>query len=172
MMKKGGFRTVLGGNIGYALTGEIFKTDIGQQVFVAGQETGNDRLSTPDYIVAEISSFQLESIKEFRPQGAVIVNITPDHLDRYHSLKEYGDAKARIFENQREEDFLVLNRDDPETMKVASEKLAVKNEKPRVFSFSRHREVEGICLRGMWCIAQSRACPLPLLPCHLSRRKR
>ena len=166
MMKKGGFRTVLGGNIGYALTGEMFKTDIGQQVVVAGQETGNDRLSTPDYIVAEISSFQLETIKEFRPQGAVIVNITPDHLDRYHSLKEYGDAKARIFENQREEDFLVLNRDDPETMKVASEKLAVKNEKPRVFSFSRHREVEGICLRGdvVYCTIPGLPLASPSMP--------
>jgi len=144
MMKKGGFRTVLGGNIGYALTEEIAKTGVGRQVCIPEQKTENAQLPTPDYIVAEISSFQLETIKEFRPQGAVIVNITPDHLDRYHSLKEYGDAKAKIFENQRGEDFLVLNRDDPETMKVATEKLAVKNEKPRVFSFSRHREVEGI----------------------------
>ena len=59
-----------------------------------------------DFIVAEVSSFQLESIKDFRPKGAAIINITPDHLDRYHSLEEYGDAKARIFENQKKEIFL------------------------------------------------------------------
>ncbi|MCG2720552.1 MAG: UDP-N-acetylmuramoyl-L-alanine--D-glutamate ligase [Thermodesulfovibrionales bacterium] len=166
MMKKGGFRTVLGGNIGYALTEEILKTSIGRQLFIAEQRTENKRLPTPDYIVAEISSFQLETIKEFRPQGAVIVNITPDHLDRYHSLKEYGDAKAKIFENQREDDFLVLNRDDPETMKVATEKLAVKNEKPRVFSFSRHREVEGICLRGgeVYCTIPGLPLASPSMP--------
>ena len=54
---------------------------------------------------------------------ATILNITPDHLDRYHSFEEYSDAKARIFENQKEDDFLVLNWDDPATMKVKSEKL-------------------------------------------------
>ncbi|MFZ5907677.1 MAG: UDP-N-acetylmuramoyl-L-alanine--D-glutamate ligase [Nitrospirota bacterium] len=136
MMKKGGFPTVLGGNIGYALSGEIVKR--------GASETGSGQLSVPDYIVAEISSFQLETISEFRPRGAVIVNITPDHLDRYPSIREYGDAKARIFENQTGEDFLVINHDDPETVKIMHEKLAVKHEKPRVFFFSRCGEVEGV----------------------------
>jgi len=144
MMNKGGYRTLLGGNIGYALTEEIGKAVNSHQVSVVGKEFRNSNPSTIDYIVAEISSFQLETIQKFRPQGAVVVNITPDHLDRYHSLQEYSDAKARIFENQSKGDFLVLNRDDPETMKVVSEKLKVKSEKPGIFYFSRQREVEGI----------------------------
>jgi UDP-N-acetylmuramoylalanine--D-glutamate ligase len=77
----------------------------------------------------------------------VILNITPDHLDRYHSLEEYCDAKARIFENQVEGDFLLLNADDPEAVKAMSEKLKVKKEKPRIFYFSRKREVEGVYSR-------------------------
>jgi UDP-N-acetylmuramoylalanine--D-glutamate ligase len=163
MMKKGGFRTVLGGNIGNALTGEILKIVSSQQSAVSSQtnterglsqiyghsrrigtvpESIDLRLKTIDYIVTEVSSFQLESIKDFRPKVATILNITPDHLDRYHSFEEYSDAKARIFENQKEDDFLVLNWDDPATMKVKSEKL--KSEKPRIVYFSRKEEVEGL----------------------------
>ncbi len=155
MMKKGGFRTILGGNIGNALTEEIHRR-IGE---MGKRRNGEKELSVSplrplsvsdigvDYIVAEVSSFQLESIKNFRPKVAGIVNITPDHLDRYQSLKEYGNAKARMFENQKEGDFLVLNWDDPETIRVKSEKLKVKSEKPRIFYFSRKKEVEGVNLK-------------------------
>jgi UDP-N-acetylmuramoylalanine--D-glutamate ligase len=132
MMKKGGFRTILGGNIGNALTEEIVKH--------GAQGSASDI----DFIVAELSSFQLESIKDFRPRGAAVINITPDHLDRYHTLEEYGNAKARIFENQKKDDFLILNRDDPGTMKVISEKLEVRSEKPEIYYFSRKQEVEGL----------------------------
>jgi UDP-N-acetylmuramoylalanine--D-glutamate ligase len=132
MMKKGGFRTILGGNIGNALTGEIVK------------HGAHGSASAPDFIVAELSSFQLESIKDFRPRGAAVINITPDHLDRYRTLEEYGNAKARIFENQKKDDFLILNRDDPGTMKVKSEKLEVKSDKPEIYYFSRTQEVEGL----------------------------
>ena len=149
MMKKGGFRTVLGGNIGNALTGEIHERTrepenrgIGEVTVSPFHQSIDLRLKTIDYIVTEVSSFQLESIKDFRPKVATILNITPDHLDRYHSFEEYGDAKARIFENQKEDDFLVLNWDDPVTMKVKSEKL--KSEKPRIVYFSRKEEVEGL----------------------------
>ena len=131
MLRKGGFRTILGGNIGNALTEEIHK------------RTAKSDLEV-DYVVVEVSSFQLETIKDFRPKGAVILNITPDHLDRYHSFREYAEAKARIFENQREEDFLVLNADDPETMKITTEKLEVTSKKLKIFYFSRKKEVEGI----------------------------
>ena len=167
MMKKGGFRTVLGGNIGNALTGEIHKRahetenrGIGEvtvsnerglsQIYGHSRRIGTVpesidlRLKTIDYIVTEVSSFQLESIKDFRPKVATILNITPDHLDRYHSFDEYTDAKARIFENQKEDDFLVLNWDDPATMKVKSEKVKVKSKKPRIVYFSRKEEVEGL----------------------------
>jgi len=137
ILRKGGFRTIIGGNIGNALTEEILKLLKGQGSMVSSQKA-------LDYIVAEVSSFQLESIKDFRPKVASILNITPDHLDRYHSFKEYMDAEARVFDNQREDDFLVLNADDPGTIKIKSEKLKAKSEKPRVFYFSRRREVEGI----------------------------
>jgi UDP-N-acetylmuramoylalanine--D-glutamate ligase len=150
MLKKAGFKTVLGGNIGNALTEEIYKrlgesetrrleeVTVSYTRHVAGSAIG------VDYIVAEVSSFQLESIKDFRPKGAVILNITPDHLDRYHSVDEYYYTKTRIFENQKEDDFLLLNADDPETMNLASEKLKARNEKPKIFYFSRKKKVDGI----------------------------
>jgi UDP-N-acetylmuramoylalanine--D-glutamate ligase len=151
MMRKGEFKTILGGNIGNALTEQIY------------QQRAESRELSVDFIVAEISSFQLESIKDFRPKGATIVNITPDHLDRYHSLGEYRDAKARIFENQGEGDSLVLNRDDPETMRLKREKLQVKDEKLKIVYFSRREKVEGLYSKeGM---VYSNLPDLPLSPC-------
>jgi UDP-N-acetylmuramoylalanine--D-glutamate ligase len=133
MLNKGGFKTILAGNIGNALTEEIYK-------IIAAK----DKNLRPDFIVVEVSSFQLEAMEMFRPEGASILNITPDHMDRYHSMKKYKDAKAQIFANQREGDFLVLNADDPETLKVRSEKLEERSEKPRIYYFSRKKEVNGI----------------------------
>lgn len=144
MMKKNGFRTILGGNIGNALTEEILKAFKDHEVTVINKEIIDSRSSLIDYIVAEVSSFQLDSIKEFRPKVACIVNITPDHLDRYHSMEEYAKSKARIFENQEGDDFLVLNKDDPETTKLVIEKLKKKDLRPHVIFFSRKEEVEGI----------------------------
>lgn len=144
MMRKAGFKTIVGGNIGNALTEEILK-EVKSQKSKAGGKIHAARCTLhADFIVAEISSFQLESIESFRPKGAVILNITPDHLDRYHSMDEYRDAKARVFLNQQKEDFLVLNADDPETMKVESLKLKVKSERPKIFYFSRKKPVEGV----------------------------
>jgi len=142
MLRKGGFRTLLGGNIGNALTEEIHKT-VGHKALSARSNEN----STLDFIVVEVSSFQLESIDTFKPMGAAILNITPDHLDRYHSMDGYSDAKAAIFRNQDEKDYLVLNADDPEVRKVESEKLKVEGEKPRVFYFSHKQEVKGIYLK-------------------------
>lgn len=151
MLNKGGFRTILGGNIGNALTEEIYKIQKSEEIcprinlknspippLLKGGEGGFD------FVVAEVSSFQLEAIEMFRPAGASILNVTPDHMDRYHSMEKYKDAKAQIFANQREEDFLILNADDIETMKVESEKLKVKSERPETFYFSRKKEVNGI----------------------------
>lgn len=73
-------------------------------------------------IAAEVSSFQLEFIKTFKPRAAVILNITPDHLERHHTMEAYVAAKARIFENMDESDCLLLNADDsytPELKKQA-----------------------------------------------------
>ncbi|MBI4710100.1 MAG: UDP-N-acetylmuramoyl-L-alanine--D-glutamate ligase [Nitrospirae bacterium] len=150
MLKRAGFKTLLGGNIGNALTKEILKTVNSEQLTVDSEGKGLLHFppnAMPDFIVAEVSSFQLESIEEFRPKAAAILNITPDHMDRYHTAEEYIDAKARIFENQGAGDFLVLNADDPAVMKVKSEKLKVKSEKPHVIYFSRQKEVEGAYLK-------------------------
>jgi UDP-N-acetylmuramoylalanine--D-glutamate ligase len=147
MLREAGFKTLLGGNIGNALSEEIQKAiaEGRPKAEVEGKENLN--LNLADFVVVEVSSFQLETIDEFRPMGATILNITPDHLDRYHSMAEYGDAKAAIFRNQDEDDFLVLNADDPQIQKVASEKLKVKSEKPRIFYFSSRDRVKGIYLK-------------------------
>jgi UDP-N-acetylmuramoylalanine--D-glutamate ligase len=140
MLRKGGFRTILGGNIGNALTEEIYR-------IVSDGDRNVSSLTpyaSPDFIVVEVSSFQLEAVDTFRPRIASILNITPDHMDRYPSIDEYGGAKARICGNQNEDDFLVLNGDDPEIIKMRNEKLETRTSNPKVIYFSRQREVEGV----------------------------
>ncbi len=153
MLGKSGFKAIIGGNIGNALTGEISKLKF----------TGKGSQLTVDYIVAEVSSFQLEGIDTFRPKVATILNITPDHLDRYRGFKDYVDAKARIFKNQREGDSLVLSADDPETMRVESEKLRKRSEKPKTFYFSRSKDVEGVYYKdgAVYCNLHNFSAPVP-----------
>jgi len=100
------------------LVGQILQ-DWGLNVFVGGnlglplsEAAGSDW----DFVVAELSSFQLESIQHFRPRIAALLNITPDHLDRYADFGAYQAAKWRIFENQGAEDHAILNHDDPLTV--------------------------------------------------------
>jgi UDP-N-acetylmuramoylalanine--D-glutamate ligase len=95
-----------------------------------------DQAKPETWIVLEVSSFQLETIVSFRPRIAVILNITPDHLDRHKTFANYVDAKARIFENQDAKDFSVLNADDATTAGLAARTHA------QVFWFSRKKEVE------------------------------
>ena len=91
--------------------------------------------STDDTVtVAEVSSFQLETIDAFRPEIGVLLNLTPDHLDRHASFEAYADAKLRIFENQRERDAAILNADDPEVTRRMPNG-------PRVYWFSRKKRV-------------------------------
>ncbi len=93
--------------------------------------------STSDtYNVLEVSSFQMETIETFRPEVAVVLNISPDHLDRHRTLKAYVDAKARIFENQKESDYAVLNADDPTCRELADRARA------RTCWFSRKGEIK------------------------------
>jgi UDP-N-acetylmuramoylalanine--D-glutamate ligase len=99
-----------------------------------------ERAKPETMIVLEISSFQLETIQTFRPKIAVILNVTPDHLDRHRTFEIYTDAKARIFKNQQGSDFAVLNADDPTCVAMGGRTRA------QVFWFSRHKEVE----RGAW----------------------
>ncbi len=99
MLKAAGMRVFVGGNLGTPLTEAV-----------GGQF---------DAVVAEVSSFQLEWIEQFRPHVGVHLNLTDDHFDRYRDLDDYGAAKARLFENQRADDWAVLNRDDPQVWKLA-----------------------------------------------------
>ncbi len=116
ILKNAGFATILAGNIGRPLISCVEKT------------------SDKTIMVAELSSFQLELIERFRPNISLFLNLTPDHLDRHHTLESYGAAKARIFENQTEADSTVLNADDPGTTPYAPAK-------PHVFWFSRKQRV-------------------------------
>ena len=102
-----------------ALLGEIMK-NYKESVFVVGNigtpYTGVVPETTPDsVVVAEISSFQLETVHAFRPKVSAILNITPDHLNRHHTMEAYIEAKERIAENQTEQDICVLNYEDEET---------------------------------------------------------
>jgi UDP-N-acetylmuramoylalanine--D-glutamate ligase len=105
-----------------ALTGELFKQG-GGRTFVGGN-LGlplAEAALTPnawDNLVVELSSFQLEGIQQMRAKGAVILNLTPDHLDRYPSHEAYGAAKARIFLNQKLGDFAVVNAEDAHVMRL------------------------------------------------------
>ena len=104
-----------------SLCGHILQR-CGEQVFVGGN------IGTPlieavdgDYSVAvvELSSFQLESVATFHPHVAVLLNISPDHLDRYADMRSYMEAKQRIFANQNATDLMVLNHDDPRVLALA-----------------------------------------------------
>ncbi len=106
MLAKAGKKALVAGNIGNALTEDV--------TLLRGQ----------DWIVAELSSFQLEDIETFRPRIAAILNVTQDHLDRYPDLAAYGEAKARVFMNQQKDDVLVLNFDDPEVKAFAQRTAA------------------------------------------------
>ncbi|MDR1572545.1 MAG: UDP-N-acetylmuramoyl-L-alanine--D-glutamate ligase [Clostridiales Family XIII bacterium] len=88
------------------------------------------------WLVVEVSSFQLESSKDFRPAVSALLNITPDHMDRHMRMEAYAAAKARIFRNQTEDDFFVVNRDDEAAWSLAAGCPA------RVVPFSRKIEPE------------------------------
>ena len=95
IMKASGRQTAVGGNIGSVLS-----------------EQAED-LPRTAVVVAELSSFQLEFTQSLKAKSAVILNLTPDHLERHHTMAAYGEAKKRIFRNQDASDYAVLNYDDP-----------------------------------------------------------
>lgn len=101
MLERAGVPVVVAGNIGTALCDVV-------------PGLGPDR-----WVVAELSSFQLETIEIFRPEVACLLNVTQNHLDRYADLAEYRDAKARLFLNQEPGDWAVLNADDPAVLEAA-----------------------------------------------------
>ncbi len=123
IFKHNGYHTFVGGNIGNPLI-ELAES---HEIY--------------DQVVAEISSFQLEWITSFRPTVAALLNLSEDHLDRYPDYQAYINAKLRIFENQTEDDFAVVNRDDPLVWQHA------QNLKAALFPFSRKIELE----EGIFC---------------------
>lgn len=94
LLRASGGTVHVGGNIGNPLIREVLDA------------------KPEDWVVAEVSSFQLEAIRSFRPRVSVILNLSADHLDRYYSMDEYAEAKYRVFANQNEHDFFVGNLDD------------------------------------------------------------
>lgn len=118
IFKNAGVQTCVGGNIGLPLVLEV------------------EKYGLQDVIIAEVSSFQLETIEKFKPKVSLLLNFTPDHLDRHGNMENYIAAKARIYENQDQSDYTILNYDDPG---VAA--LGTKT-KGKVIFFSRQHKLE------------------------------
>lgn len=132
MLRQAGFRVTVGGNIGAPISAQV-------------EESTADTLH-----VIEVSSFQLEQIEQFRPWVAVMLNFSPDHLDRHHTVEAYAGAKARVFENQQATDFAVLNADDEPAMRLAANTKATR----RLFSRSG-RIAEGTVVEDGWIVSRT-----------------
>jgi UDP-N-acetylmuramoylalanine--D-glutamate ligase len=132
ILKNAGIKTLVGGNIGTPL--------------LTLAETSTDA----GWTVVELSSFQLETIRDFRANVAICLNVTPNHLDRYESFTDYAAAKHRIFLNQTTDDVAVLNADDEITIDWAD------GLKANVVMFSVKRDLEeGLFLRGRDLVCRS-----------------
>ncbi|GAB4434333.1 MAG: UDP-N-acetylmuramoyl-L-alanine--D-glutamate ligase [bacterium] len=127
------------------LIGEILK-NAGISAFVGGNigtpliEYAYD--DSKDLAVVEVSSFQLETVRHFHPFGGVILNITPDHLDRYSSMEEYAETKMRLFDHMESFDFAVLNNDDDWIMRYKPSILA------EIYLFSTKKKLKKGCFLG------------------------
>jgi UDP-N-acetylmuramoylalanine--D-glutamate ligase len=132
MLETAGFRVAVGGNIGVPLSAQVAE-------------------STPDtFHVVETSSFQLEQIDTFHPWIAVMLNFSPDHLDRHPSAEAYAAAKGRIFENQDSGDWAVINADDPSVLELA------RRGRARRRLFSRHTALaDGTVVDAGWIVDRS-----------------
>ncbi len=143
MLMADGRRAQIAGNVagaGERLGGSLAFPESDQPVPLV---TAAMRSAPESVIVAEVSTFQLEWVESFRPKIAALLNVTSDHMDRHASVEEYAALKARIFENQGEGDFAIINAENPFTASLAP-KL-----KGRVLRFARLSEVdEGGFLRG------------------------
>ncbi|HSU20030.1 MAG TPA: UDP-N-acetylmuramoyl-L-alanine--D-glutamate ligase [Acidobacteriaceae bacterium] len=133
ILKASGRPTLVGGNIGRPVVDMVAES------------------TAESWSVLEVSSFQLETIQSFRPRIAVVLNITPDHLDRHGSFKTYAAAKTRITENQTADDLLVLNAEDEPT------KLVAAKSKAQIYWFSPRRQVkQGAFVHGESIFFRSR----------------
>ena len=132
MLRGSGKKVFVGGNIGSPLIG-----------YVEGPQDD-------DWVVAEISSFQLERVGDFRPKISALLNLTEDHLDRYETFGEYAAAKERIFARQKKEDYALLNADDPLVSALAPglEPQVLLFSARRAVSFGSYLTPEGIIFQG------------------------
>ncbi len=146
ILRKAGRPVALGGNIGRPL-------------IALAPGAGCDTV-----FVVEVSSFQLETIESFRPRIAVLLNVAPDHLDRYPSYESYLRAKARIFANQREEDWAVVYAGNPLTVDMAS-----RSRSKKVYFSLDCLPGRGahLCLQGPWVVKHEDGTVEPLLPVDL-----
>jgi UDP-N-acetylmuramoylalanine--D-glutamate ligase len=143
ILKAAGRPTLVGGNIGLPVTALVAES------------------TAESWSVIEVSSFQLETVETFRPRIAVVLNITPDHLDRHGSFETYAAAKARITEFQTSDDFLVLNGEDKQTQMVAAETKA------QIYWFSGRRQIkQGAFVHGesIFFTKSEGAKPEPVMP--------
>ena len=132
ILETAGFKVTVGGNIGAPLSAQV-------------------TASTPDTLhVVETSSFQLEEIETFHPWIAVMLNFSPDHLDRHPTVEAYAAAKARIFDNQNPDDWAVINADDPSVLRLAERSRAAR----RLFA-RRAWLAEGTVIEGDWIVDRS-----------------
>ena len=130
ILQQSGKHVFVGGNLGLPLCEAVTRS------------TDSAQGKAYDYIVAEVSSFQLETIEHFKPWISVLLNVTPDHLDRHSTQEEYRAAKQRIFENQTDQDWMVINADDPVVGEMASTSRA------RLCKFSLDQDVsQGVFLQ-------------------------
>jgi UDP-N-acetylmuramoylalanine--D-glutamate ligase len=141
MLDAAGFKVTVGGNIGAPLSAQVPD-------------------STPDtFHVVETSSFQLEQIDTFHPWISVMLNFSPDHLDRHPSVEAYAAAKARIFANQEAGDFAVVNADDPAVLEMARRGRAAMR------AFSRDGSIaEGTVVERGWIVDRRRGAAVNLVP--------
>lgn len=141
MLEAGGHRVLVGGNIGRALSAQV-------------EESTEDTIH-----VIEASSFQLESTETFHPWIAVLLNFSPDHLDRHESVDEYAAAKTRMFAQQVDTDWAVLNADDAAVLEMA------RSTRARRLLFSMHANLtDGIVLDGDTIVRRAGLEHEPLIP--------
>ncbi|GAC1425137.1 MAG: UDP-N-acetylmuramoyl-L-alanine--D-glutamate ligase [Acidobacteriaceae bacterium] len=172
-----GLPTLVGGNIGtpvvelvaesIRLNGEVERAAGPSASLRSAQDDNTAEDPGGVWSVLEVSSFQLETVESFRPKIAVVLNITPDHLDRHGTFEAYAAAKARITERQGTGDFLVLNGEDAPTQMVALKAVAQGEGKPEVFWFSPRRPIkQGAFVHGESVLWQPKegARPEPVMP--------
>jgi UDP-N-acetylmuramoylalanine--D-glutamate ligase len=144
------------------LIGEIFKNE-GKNITLAGNigiplVREVEKAEAKDFLIVEVSSFQLENIMHFKPKISVILNISEDHLNRHKTFENYIETKARIFENQTEEDYAVLNYDDPIVRSF------IKRIKAKTMYFSQKEELSrGIYVKNGVIVIRENGKIYPLL---------